>query len=119
MLNIPQGYQKYDKKTYYVVFNYIANDMYDWDRYSIDTYIFYKSLENANKKLEKQPIKKMIKGSLKSLGKYFRNFSKDRLKLINFRNKERELFYAYKNCYKAQEINRKNIERIRKKRCRN
>lgn len=115
-LKIPEEYKKFDKKIYYVSYNYSTPDKDDW--YSLIGCTIYKTLEKAEKNCKNEPKfkDKKISGTLKELAEFLRGkLLKKEIKLSRFRNKEKELFYAYYNHFEAKALNRAHIKKIRER----
>lgn len=113
-LKIPEEYKKFDSKIYYVSYNYGTSDEDGW--YSLVGCTICKSLEKAKKNSENEPNFKEKKnsGTLKELADFLRGkLLKKEIKLSRFRNKEKELFYAYYNHFEARALNRAHIRRIK------
>lgn len=116
MLKIPEEYKKYNDRIYYLVFHWRSKDSQGFKE--LEGCTIFKNIEKATLKANNEGCfdRKVIEGKLKDLAKQLRKeLSKSDIKFNGFRNKEKELFGAYYNCFVAKDLNDNHIARIRNK----
>lgn len=116
MLKLPEEYKKYDDRVYYLVFHWSSKDSEGFKE--LESCTIFKDIEKAKSKANNEGCfdRKVIEGTIKELAQKLRKeLSKSDIKFNGLRNKEKELFGAYYNCFIAKDLNNAHIARIRAK----